>query len=291
MSALTGCQSSGGSENAAEHASWWDWSTKTPPSSNPNGSPFSTAATYNRQNTSEMGLTVYDGTSHAKPPAPPPTSPSTAPCPGAAPPANPSTVCPPGSPTYVNAGPNLGPGVGGAAPTGYWVYQPAYGYPAINQAGGPQVIPVYGPPMGGVPGNGPMTTNGTPTMPANSARAPAYPVNNPANFPAPAPVNTPFARGALAPPNGTVGVQPVGPPDSGAQTAGSPQPFTSPSYVQGGFPANPATAGGAPMPGSPGVMQSYAPPQSVGVAPTQAPPSFGPSQSVDVPAPATAWPR
>ena len=74
---LIGCQSTGGGDNGAvEHTSWWDWGYKTPLSTVTAGSPFSAAATYNRNNTSDMGITLYDGTNRAKSCPPPASTPA-----------------------------------------------------------------------------------------------------------------------------------------------------------------------------------------------------------------------
>ena len=111
-----------------------------------------------------MGVTLYDGSSHAKSAAPAAT-PSNAPaCPtGTAAPAIPNYAYPPGNPVPVNAAPNAIPGGGpvpamnGVAPTGYWIYQPANPYPVMGPNNVPQVIPVYGPPMNGNCGPAPET--------------------------------------------------------------------------------------------------------------------------------------
>jgi hypothetical protein len=96
-----------------------------------------------------------------------------------------------------------------AAPTGYWIYQPANGYPVTNQNGMPVCIPVYGPPMNAYPGYAPPMTNGNPVPPPNLTPSPvqagAYPMNYPPNstpnYPATAPANMPINL----PPTGSVG--------------------------------------------------------------------------------------
>jgi len=210
---LAGCQAPGGSENAGDRqGSWWDWGTKTPPPTTTSGSPFSAAATYNRNNTSNMGLTLYDSSSHDKPASLPTTPPAAAPCASVAPPATPGPVYPPNPAIYPNVGPGAIPGGGAVpgpvAPTGYWVYQPANGYPAPYQNGVPLCIPVYGPPTNGYPGSGSAITNGTPAatpnMSGSPAQAGAYPMNYPPNYPAMAPVNMPVN---LPPSNGIGPIQ------------------------------------------------------------------------------------
>ncbi len=207
---LAGCQATGGENAGDRQGSWWNWGEKTAPPTTTSGSPFSAAATYNRNNNpSNMGLTLYDSTSHDKP-APPPANPTApAPCASAPPPAAPGFAYPPNPPIYVNVAPgavpggNAVPGVVGSAPTGYWIYQPANGYPAPYQNGVPLCIPVYGPPANGYPGPGPAMANGNLPTPPNLSGSPvpagAYPMNSPPNYPAMAPANVPVN---LPPPNG-----------------------------------------------------------------------------------------
>ena len=307
--ALAGCQASGTSETAgAEQGSWWNWGTKTAPPSTTSGSPFSAAATYNRENTSQsqMGITLYDGSAHAKPASPPPANlPGTSPGASGVPPATPGAAYPPGSPMCAGAGPNAVPGGGppgmiGAAPSGYWVYQPANGYPAMNQNGAPLCVPVYGPPMNGNFGYGPPPMNGNPAATPNAAAFPVQAGSYPANYPAmaagnaavSAPANMPVTGSPPVPPNAAAGVRPINSQGYGTPASGDPQGNVTPQYAPGGFvPGSPATAG-TPMLGNQGLAAPpYALPQTSGVGPTQVPPNIDPLHSADAPAPATIWSR
>ncbi len=257
--AIAGCQGSDGTGGGA--MSWWG--QKESPPSNPNGSPFSAAATYNRQNTGDMGITLYDGSSHAKPSPPPANPPCVMPGASPAPPMSPGPAYPPSGPMYPSYGPNPGPGGGpspgtvGSPPTGYWVYQPANGYPVANQNGVVPCIPVYGQPMNAYPGYGPVA-NGSPAMPPNTAGYPSptsgYPVNYPSMAPANAATAAPVASNTPMLPYAAAGVQPVNAPGYGAPTIGNPQGYVPSPYAPGGFvPGSPATAG-APAPGNPGMI-------------------------------------
>ena len=303
--ALAGCQASGTGENGStEQGSWWNWGKKTPPPSTTSGSPFSAAATYNRQNTSEtgMGLTVYDGSAHAKPASPPPaTLPANAPCTNAVPPVTPGATSPPGSPIYANAGPVAVPGGGappgmiGAAPTGYWVYQPANGPPVANNNGVPLCIPVYGQAANVNSGYGASLPNGNPAVPSNMAAYPVQagpcPMNYPQNSPAMTSVNGPVNGGSPLPPNVAAGVQPANAPSYGAPAIGNLQGNGTPQYAPGGYLTVPPPAG-APVPANQGAAAfPYVPPQTPGSGPAQVQTGFDPSHSAAVPVPATNLPR
>ncbi len=246
---LAGCQTSG---------------TNEAPRSTANGSPFSAAATYNRQNTGDMGLTLYDGAARAKAAPPPVNPPIAAPGASAAPPAVPGTVCPPPGSVYPTAGPitfsgnGAAPNIVGAAPAGYWIYQPANGSPVTNQNGGPQyVVPVYGPPINAYPGYGATQTSGIPVAPYNM---PSYPVQgtaNSMNYPPMAAVSapgTPCAGSTPIPPSAMPGGQPLNSPGYGAPAISNPQVGIAPLYVPGGFVTGSPTTATAPVPGDPGTF-------------------------------------
>ncbi len=220
--------------------------------SSKNGSPFSEAATYNRQNTSDMGLTIYDGTSHDKPstpPSTPPVPPSSGNCPqGTNYPANRPVFANP--PVSAPGMPVSAPGMAGPAPIGYWVYQPAAGYPAVSQSGFAPVIPVYGPPAGGMPGNTPAMPGGGPMSPAVPVQPGPYAGGPATNYPAMAPGNGPVSptwngNGSL-PPTAAAGSQPVDPRNYPPPVGNPPQTFGSPSYT----PASSYTPGNSYMPAS-----------------------------------------
>src|SRR5271157_300574 len=214
--AISGCQAPG--------ISAWNWGPKPAPPSTANGSPISAAASGNHSNTSDIGPTVNCGPAGSKPASPPANLPGALPSPSAVGPAIPGAAYPPGSPTYGNAGPNAvpgggaPPGMGGAAPMGYWVYQPANGYPAMNQNGAPLCIPVYGPPMNGNYRYGPAPLGGNPPAPCNMAVNPvqtsAFPENCPPATQPNAPVNAP-----------AMGSTPMPPYGAGGQSANSPGCF------------------------------------------------------------------
>jgi hypothetical protein len=246
--AVAGCQSSG-----SENGSAWDWGAKTPPPTTTNSSPFSAAATYNRNNNpSGMGFTLYDGPAHAKPaapqcdpPGPLPNSSGSVPSSGTTAPAGGGLYFPPGNP---NPGPNAfpqgpAPGMAGPAPTGYWIYQPANGNPAAYPNGAPLLIPVYGPPAGGLPGNARAMSGGGPSPPSLPAQTGAYPPNYPANFSEPR--NPP-------PPDSPAGTA-INPQRYAAPAAGNQPGVLEPLYVPGSFASGPA-AGRSPVPGKPGEL-------------------------------------
>ncbi len=246
--AIVGCQADG---------------DNSPPSSSANRSPFSSTATYNRNNTGDYGLTLIDSNSHKptssdNPPVclPPPASGVQA--------APPGSAYPPPGPAYQMAGPNLAtgasvPGAAGA-PTGYWVYQPASGY------GVTKVVPVFGPQPGQPPAFG-QPASGGPT-PAGPMPPAGYPVNAAGGYPA-------------MPPNMA--------PGGGPYTGGPPAPQYSAvqaTYPQGSIaPWNPSggnSVGAGPNVGAqPPVFQSMAAPPGAstpayGNYQTQPPPNYGP---------------
>jgi hypothetical protein len=246
LPAFAGCQGSGSGGNSDEH-SWWDWGAKNPPPSNKSGSPFSTAATYNRNNTSDMGVTLYDGTSHATPTAPPcnqPAAPANPNLPAnppyTTPPAmNPGAAYPQNYPMYANAG-------AAPAPTGYWVYQPAAGSPVVYPNGGAPVIPVYSPPQGvpgpvpgpAMQGNGPMPA----PNPIGFNQPGAYPANNPAMVPTNPPVYTPLPGNVPPPGLGPAEPQRANPPAYGAPAGGDTHGMGGPVYEPGRFLTGPSGA-------------------------------------------------
>jgi hypothetical protein len=114
---------------------------------------------------------------------------------------------------YANAAPasipgnGAVPGIAGTAPIGYWIYQPANGYPITNQTGGLPCIPVFGPTVNGYTGYGPPPASGNPAAPSGMA---------------------------AMPPSAAPGAQPDNGPSSGAAVAGDPQGMTAPpGFVSG----------------------------------------------------------
>ena len=303
--ALAGCQASGTGENGStEQGSWWNWGKKTPPPSTTSGSPFSAAATYNRQNTSEtgMGLTVYDGSAHAKPASPPPaTLPANAPCTNAVPPVTPGATVH----LVVRYTRTLGrlrfpaaahlPGMIGAAPTGYWVYQPANGPPVANNNGVPLCIPVYGQAANVNSGYGASLPNGNPAVPSNMAAYPVQagpcPMNYPQNSPAMTSVNGPVNGGSPLPPNVAAGVQPANAQAIAPRPSAIFREMARPNTRRGGYLTVPPPAS-APVPANQGAAAfPYVPPQTPGSGPAQVQTGFDPSHSAAVPVPATNLPR
>jgi hypothetical protein len=253
-----------------------------PPQSSANGSPFSPAATNNRNNNpSEMGLTLVDSShnkssssSNSSSALPPPCLSGQATPPGPAYPPPGPMYGPPVS-NYAPGGPV--PGQGAPAPSGYWVYQPANGY------GVTKVVPVYGPQQGELPpGIGQPIAGGT--MPPGPVQPSGYPANAAAGYPAMSPNynpgSVPFVGSSPVPPYAAL--QAAVPQGYGMPGPVYPQGNIAPSYAPGGMAVGAAPPPGAQptfYPGEAGTPAGAAPP-SYGGVPYQPSPNLVPQAAV-----------